>query len=187
MLRLLAAGLLLIVAACASPDPILFTLAAQPGEILHTAAGPVELRHVGLARYLDRTGIVRTPSSYRVTVTDSQRWAEPLSAMLERIIGENLAMRLPDNTVYTEPSGIFQVSPAVVEVNVQRFDPDPSGEVVLAAQASVQNPDGRGAPVSRSFRVTRQPASSTTEDAVAAMSAALGEFSDGLARLIAQR
>ncbi len=182
--RTLAVVLLLVVGACASPDPVLFTLAAMPGEVLHTRPGAVELRRISLARYLDRSGIVRNTTPYRITVTDGQRWAEPLSRMLERVLAENLASRLPDRIVYTDSSGITQRSPIVLDIDVQRFDPDPSGDVVLAVQASVA-PDGRNAATS-GFRILRHPASASTEDLVAAMSAALSELSDRLALLLSR-
>ncbi len=181
--RAFAAALLLVVGACASPDPVLFTLAAEPGNVLHTRPGAVELRRINLARYLDRNGIVRNASPYRVTVTDEQRWAEPLGRMLERVLAANLASRLPDKTVYTDSSGITQKSPIVVSIDVQRLDPDPAGDVVLVGQASIA-PDDRNAAITRSFRIVRQPASAGTENLVAAMSAAVAELSDQLAVLL---
>lgn len=181
--RAFAATLLLVVSACASPDPALFTLAEQPGKMLRTRPGAVELRRINLARYLDRSGIVRNATPYRLTVTDEQRWGEPLSRMLERVLAANLAARLPDKIVYTDSSGIRQKSPTVIDIDVQRLDPDPSGEVVLAGQASIA-PDDRNAAAARSFRIVRQPASPATEDLVAAMSAAVAELSDQLAVLL---
>ena len=185
-MRAIAAALLLVLTGCASPDPVLFTLAAEPGQAIHSPAGAIELRRIGLARYLDRSGIVRAVTPYRLTVTDEQRWAEPLSRMLERVLAENLSSRLPDKVVYTETSGIDQTSPVILAVDVQGLDLDVSGEVVLAAQASIQRPGDRGVAAARGFRITRHPASANTEGLVAAMSAALAELSDGLALLLSQ-
>ena len=64
LLLLLAA----VPAGCASPNPTLYVLAPLPGASQPGAPRMVELREIGLARYLERLQIVRSSEGYRLDV-----------------------------------------------------------------------------------------------------------------------
>jgi uncharacterized lipoprotein YmbA len=180
LLRLLP----LLPAACSSPTPELFTLAAVPGPARHIAARNVELRRIGLASYLDRPEIVRADADYRVRVADNQRWGGSLTDMLDRVFTEDLLERLPGTTVFAAAGAISSAPDLVLEVDIQRFDGDASGQVVLLAQVAVRREDARGAAHVQTLRLTAHPASPATRDYVAAMSAVLGELADRTAELL---
>jgi N-acetylglutamate synthase/N-acetylornithine aminotransferase len=72
-------------------------------------------------------------------------------------------------------------SDATVEINLQRFDVDRDGAVLLAAQIAV---DGKGM-VSRGVTITVRPADTTTQALVAAMSIATGQLADTAAGMLA--
>ena len=187
LLAALVAGLvaaLLALAGCASPPPNLFTLAAVPGPVVPTTVRSVELRRIGLAGYLDRPGIVRANVQYRLNVSDIDRWGEPLGGMLDRVFTEDLVARLPGTAVFAESGAISTTPDATVEIDVQRFDRDADGEVVLLAQVAIRR-DGRTA-TAQTLRLTRPLASDGTAELVAAMSALLGEFADRVAVLLTQ-
>jgi uncharacterized lipoprotein YmbA len=67
MIRLAFPLVLMLLIGCASPTPNLFTLAPVPGEVRPGRPAVVQLRQIGLAKYLDRPQIVRSTEDYRVT------------------------------------------------------------------------------------------------------------------------
>ena len=178
---LLPAGLL---AACSSsPEPALYTLQTKPGPVLPKGPAVVQLRDIGLARYLDRREIVRSAADYKLGVMANDWWGEPLAAMLSRIIVLGLSQRLPSSTIYPEGGAISADANAVLAVNIQRLDLDQAGNLELMAQAAVEfNRPRRTA--SRSFRILAQPPAPGVAGQVAATSDAVGELTDGLASLL---
>jgi uncharacterized lipoprotein YmbA len=175
---------LLPLAACASPDPVLFTLIAVPGTPQPGPRQVIALRRIGLAGYLDRPSIVRSAEDYRLSLAQNERWAEPLADMLGRVLAEDLTRRLPGSTVFQD-SGSITVDPQrIVELDVQRFDADASGAVVLAGQAAVREEDARGAGRTQTLRFAVTPRSTATADLVAALSTALGEAADAIAAML---
>lgn len=170
--------------ACASPEPGYFTLAAVPGTPRRGGPAQVELRRPGLAGYLDRPEIVRSSSPYSLRVTGSERWGEPLGDLIARILAEDLNARLPGSSVFTSAGSITAEADATVEMDIQRFDADPSGQVVLLAQVAVSRGRTRASAATRVVRLTVQPAGPGTASLVAAMSAALGQLADALATML---
>ncbi len=170
--------------ACASPEPAYFTLAAVPGPARRGGPAQVELRRPGLAGYLDRPEIVRSNSPYSLRVTGAERWGEPLGDLIARILAEDLNNRLPGSSVFTSAGSITAEADATVEMDIQRFDADPSGQVVLLAQVAVSRGRARASAATRVVRLTVQPAGPGTASLVAAMSAALGQLADALAAML---
>lgn len=179
----LAALACLALAGCqASPTPDLWTIAVVPGASVATRPIGIELRRVGLAGYLDRAEIVRGMSGYRLRVGDGDRWGEPLGGMVGRVLTEDLVERLPQASVFVESGAISTRPDVVVEVDIQRFDADADGGLVLLAQIAVR-PEGSMARAA-TIRLVTPVAAGTAQAQVAAMSAALGALADRVARLI---
>ncbi len=170
--------------ACASPEPTYFTLAAVPGAPRRGGPAQVELRRPGLAGYLDRPEIVRSNSPYSLRVISMERWGEPLGDLFARILAEDLNNRLPGSSVFTSAGSITAEADATVEMDIQRFDADPSGQVVLLAQVAVSRGRARASAATRVLRLLVQPAGPGTAHLVAAMSAALGQLADVLAAML---
>ncbi len=181
-----AGSLLLALCACSSPNPALYTIAPVPGTVQPGGPKVVALHQVALARYLERSQIVRSSENYRLDVMENDWWGEPLGAMLSRVLIEELGQRLPRSVVFAETGAVSASPDATVELNVQRLDKDAAGNLVLQAQASVAF-KGRGAPILRSFRFGVTPAGPGIGDEVAAISAAVGQLADGLALLLSGR
>jgi uncharacterized lipoprotein YmbA len=176
----------LLLAACSSPTPELYTLAALPGPTAHLAARGIEVHRVGLAGYLDRPSIVRSSAGFRLRLADNQRWGEPLGSMVDRVFAEDLVERLPDAAVFSESGAISTAPDLTLEVDVQRFDADADGTVVLLAQVAVRRGDARRPAEATTLRLTVIPAGPTTRDYVAAMSRVLGELADRVVGLLAE-
>ena len=177
-LILLAAAL---PAACASPNPNLYTLMPLPGPARSGAPKTIELRSVALARYLERSQIVRSSENFRLDVLGNDWWGEPLYAMLSRVLVQNLSQRLPGSTVLPENGAITPGSDTMVAVNMERLDADRGGAVILVAQASV----GQGSnTATRAFRFSVTPPSAGTPGLVSGMSTAVAQLSDGIADML---
>lgn len=185
LMATLLAGLL---AGCSSPPVDLYALASVPGAPYQNggrvAVRSVELRRVGLAGYLDRSEIVRSTAGYRLRVTDRERWGEPLGGMIGRVFAEDLLQRLPGTAVYSDTGAITARPDRVLEIEVQRFDLDPAGAVVLVAQVGVRHDDGQAA-AADTLRISVTPGGPDTPSLVGAMSAALGQLADQVARRLA--
>ncbi|MDY0885481.1 PqiC family protein [Dongia soli] len=177
-------GLTVALGGCASPSPQLYTIAPVSGAEHKAGPAVIVLQQISLARYLERQQIVRSSEGYKLDVLENDWWGEPLSAMLSRVLVEELSQRLPQSTVLGE-SGAVSVSPdATVELNILRLDQDAAGHVILQAQASINYKD-QEAPRLQSFRFSVPPSGSDVQGEVAAISVALGQLADKLAPIIA--
>lgn len=176
LLLLLAA----VPAGCASPDPALYVLAPIPGTSEAAGSRMVELRAIGLARYLERSQIVRSSESYRLDVLANEWWGEPLDAMISRVLVEELTQRLPGSTVFPENGAIGANAAVTVAVNIERMDTDATGAVLLIAQVEVR---GRSS-ATRNVRLTVTPTTAGTPGLVDAMSRGLAQLADIIATMV---
>ena len=167
-------------AACASPDPTLYVLAPIAGTTTPGAPRTVELREVGLARYLERSQIVRSSDSYRLDVLSNEWWGEPLGAMISRVLVQELTQRLVGSTVYPESGAITGEAAATVAVNIQRLDADAAGAVVLIAQVEVR---GRSV-ATRNIHLMMTTATAGTPGLVEAMSRVIAQLADAIAGMV---
>jgi uncharacterized lipoprotein YmbA len=173
-----------LLTACASPNPALYTLAPVAGTPQPGGPRIVVLREIGLARYLERSQIVRSSEGYKLAVESNNWWGEPLGAMITRILEEELSQRLPGTSVFGESGAIAAEADATVDVNIQRMDADRSGVVILAAQVAVSFTKGRRPPNTRSVRFTVPSPTPDLTGEVGAMSTALGQLADTVAAML---
>jgi len=180
---LAAFGLAAALAACTSPDPVLYTLAPASGTAQIGGPKVVLVQQIAIAHYLERSQIVRSSENYRLDVMSNDWWGEPLAAMLNRILVEELGQRLPRSTVIADNGAVTARPDATLEVNIQRLDEDGAGNVILQAQAAVRF-TGQSQPALRSFRFSVPPPAPGVPGEVAAISAALGRLADGIAPML---
>ena len=168
---------------CSSANPTLYAIAPIHGAEQQTAPRVILLQQLGLARYLERSRIVRSSDNYRLDVIENDWWGEPLSAMLSRVLVTELGQRLPRSTVISEVGAVSATADATIALNVERLDEDANGNLVLQAQAGVRF-KRRDTPVLRSFHVSVPSSSPGTPGEVAAISAAVSRLADGLAAVL---
>lgn len=187
MQRTLLLCLLLLAGCSASPSPQLFTLGTSPGPSLPTRAGGIELRRIGLAGYLDRDSIVLSAANYRLQLATDQRWAEPLGHMLDRILAEDLAQRLPHTPVFTESGAIGGNANLILEINIQRLDADADGTIVLLAQLALRRDGSKSPPRTQTLHLAKHPNAPGTEATIATMSHLLGQLADHVAEMVGEK
>jgi uncharacterized lipoprotein YmbA len=181
---LLVLGATLAVAACSSPDPKLYTIAALPGTALSGGPRVVAVHTVGIARYLQRSPIVQTSEDYRVVLRGTDWWAEPLDAMLTRVLAQDLTERLPGSTIYASAGAVTGSPEATVEVELSRLDLDATGNLLLIGQASVAFKN-QASSDTRSLHISQPPPTAGVEGQIAATSTALAQVADRLAGMLA--
>jgi uncharacterized protein len=183
---LIACVLLLSLATCSSPNPVLYTIAPVRGAEQAMAPKVILLQQIAMERYLERSQIVHSSENYKLDVMANDWWGEPLSAMLSRILVEELQQRLPNSVVISEVGAVSAAPDATITLNVQRMDEDASGNLVLLAQAGIMF-RGRSAPLLHNYRFSVAPSTPNVSGEVAAISTGVGELADGLAALLVTR
>ncbi|HET6182189.1 MAG TPA: PqiC family protein [Acetobacteraceae bacterium] len=180
----LPAALLALLGACTSPNPNLYTIAPVPGPVQHGTPKTVLVRDVVLARYLDRTHIVRSSEDYRLAVEQNDWWGEPLPAMVGRVLVQELGQRLPGAVVYGSASPVGLAPAATVDLSLDRLDEDAAGHVLVQGLAGVTFA-GSKVPLAKPFRFAVVPPAPDTAGEVAAISTGIGELADELAAALA--
>ena len=122
----------------------LFTLSPLPEPEAEQAAstsspGPVQPRGIGvgpihLPGYLDQDQIVTRISQNHVTLSDNDRWAEPLEDNIGHVLAQNLSMLLQNDRVILHPWPGQQRPTYQLEIEVLSFETDTAGTAHLAAR-----------------------------------------------------
>lgn len=186
LVPMLASVLALTAAGCATaPPPTLYVLspvapapersvAPAPGKQRVVALGPVTVPD-----YLDRTDMVRRATADRLEVSESERWAETLRAGLQRVLAADLANRLgPGFWVGGARSGQADVE---VPVDVEAFERDPEGRMVLTASWDIRPVGAERAARHMRKTWTRMPADAGTGAQVRALSANVDDLAADIA------
>jgi uncharacterized protein len=184
MYLLWVAAAALLAGCAASPSPRLFLLAAAPSRAPATAdfAGTVALKKVEIPAYLDRPQLVRLSDPYELQLSELDRWGEGTHEMVTRVLASNLGQRLPASQVFADSGTLSVPAQIVLEVDINRFDAEPSGAVVLAGQWVVRHGEALRGIDAATVRV--EGTSAAPSALVAAMSEALGGFADHIAASI---
>jgi uncharacterized lipoprotein YmbA len=181
-----AIAAMLVLAGCGSSPPTRFyTLAAAPAEASSPVAvpgTPIRVAAVTVPAELDRPQIVRREDATRLDIATLDRWAAPLEDQIRRVLSEDLSARLPGGVIApTAPS--VPAGTRSVTLDIDRFDADRSGHVVLAGEWALVV-DNR-ALMRQAETIELDAAGTEAADAPAAMSRALGRLADRIAARLA--
>jgi uncharacterized protein len=187
MMRWLVLGLAALLSACgSSPKTQFYTLDPVPPQAPMQAAVPVavQVAAVHIPPALDRQEMVRETAPHHLDVSDQNRWGGALDDMIQRVLTQDLAQRLPPNAV------VLPHEPApprhdVIAVDILQFDEDASGAVVFDGSWSLTASDSGKPLASRHLRLSARAEPNSYGDQVAAMSRVLGELSDKIAHELA--
>jgi uncharacterized lipoprotein YmbA len=178
--------LAVMLTACGTSPPVRY-FSLEPAAVSATVDEPgarvVGLGPLRVPDYLKRSQIVTRGSGSEIKVNDYARWAEPVDKAMHRVLAANVDRQLEGVIVVAYP--YLETVPVdyIVLGQVDRFDGDSAGSVVLEVQWSVQN-DQRKALISPQ-RVRYETRASDPDDPEAitrAMNQALARFSDDIAR-----
>jgi uncharacterized lipoprotein YmbA len=175
----------LTLSACASTPPSYYRLAAIPGAVQQGRPASIGVRSVGIPGYLDQTGIVSVSGAYQFDTYANELWAEPLAGMLQAVLVQDLAQILPSSTVLASGGAIEAPADILIETNIQKFDPDPSGNMVLLAQVAIKAGKSRKLLVTKTLTLSTVATPGVT-GTVAAMSQLWAQAAEQVAVLVVQ-
>jgi uncharacterized protein len=174
------------------PDPSrFFTLSAlpqsEPNPAKRPAASPGISLGVGpvtLPGYLDRQEIVVRIAQNQLTLSENDRWAEPLEENVARVLSQNIAVLLRAERINAYPWPIDRKPVYQVEIEVLRFESDADHQAQLSTRWVVRNTSRKDAIRYHETRLSRPAQSRSTEASVAALSEALADLSREIAAAI---
>jgi uncharacterized lipoprotein YmbA len=179
---LLTLTLALSLAACgSSPNPVYYSLTAQPGETFSSKPLVIKVQRPGLDATLDKPELVRKEGSAHTQYDGADTWSEPLGNMIERVVAENLQQRLPGSTVITESGDIAAHPDYLVAIEVRQFGIDGNAQAVMEVVLSINKPDAFGKP--QPVRLTQATGNSTNAQ-IQTLSSLLAVLSNQIARTI---
>ena len=190
---LLGAFVLLMFSACSSSPPVRYfslnpidaDFTQDPDDAVMLGLGPIRMPD-----YLNRSQIVWRGANAQMQVDEFSRWTEPLSTSLLRVVSTDVDRLLDSVVVVVFPYETFvrdQVDYRLVG-DVNRFDADSSGRIVLEVQWGIADVDGA---VIVSVRRNRYVAQATLAQdpgaVVVAMNDVLAQFSNDIANKLKEK
>ncbi|MFO1047220.1 MAG: PqiC family protein [Geminicoccaceae bacterium] len=181
---------LLALAACGASEPTRFYLLSPEQAASSVAlAGPVVfVDQATVAPYLDRAQLVSRVAPDQVAFSDVRTWAEPPTSMITRYLVDELGNRFGPARVLETPARRDLAPDFRLAIDVQRFDGDQAGRMVLDARWTLlAGSDERFVATGRE-RIAEPAADPASWDArVAALGRALAVLGGRLGDAIAAR
>lgn len=161
-------------------EPVAQQSAAKSSSTKLLAVGPLHLPD-----YLDRPQLVTRSESVEISINDFQRWAEPLESALPRVIAANLGALGNGLAALDHRHDSFLQFDYRLLGNIQQFDVDESGRVVLLVRWWLQDDQGKTLIPSTAGRYQAEVQQlGDTVSSVEAMSQVLELFSRDIAQAL---
>lgn len=186
----LSKWLLVLLACCGcgtSPETAYYALASARGTVRQASLGTIEVRRPSIPGYLDRSAILARWDGHRMQLSPNAAWGEPISAMIGRVLAEDLGERLRGTIVFSAAPSVSIQASAVVELAIWKFDLDREGSLQLNGLVSVRSADGLVPQSTRAFALQARAPTSETGAVVGTMSSLLGQLADEIASTLVAR
>ncbi|MBM9538756.1 PqiC family protein [Desulfobulbus alkaliphilus] len=154
-----------------------YLLSSQPLPQLAERDGLVGVLPVRVPDYLDRPQIVTRTGKNTLDLNEFNRWAEPLRMNITSVLVQNLSHLLGTDAIINTNQNFGHPLRFQVGVEVQRFDGELGGTVILSGRWSIHSDDRKQTVVGRGFSFHEQTRSASYEDYVVALSQAIDELS----------
>ncbi len=142
----------------------------------------VGIDRVQVARYLDRPQIItQTLGSLEISLSETNRWIEPLSNLVQRILSEDLANALPNAPVKMKTQGREDFS-YVLSVDIIKMDTVFGEKASLEAWFLIQDRSGKVIARKKASEVV--PVGTSFDDMAKAQSDLIGRLAVQIAREI---
>lgn len=145
---------------------------------------PIGIGPLKIPGYLDREQIVTRVSANRYQVAENDRWAEPIEENIQRVIVQNLTGLMPSAEFVDYPWRANERPKYQVQIELLRFEANGAASAECIARWSVRDTATKKVLAGKESRLSQSVNPSSTDAAVAALSAALGEFSRELAQAL---
>jgi uncharacterized protein len=170
------------------PDPSRFFTLTPLAETEAATSNPSETQPLFLGvgpvkfpSYLDRDELVTRITQNRFSISEHDRWIEPLEENFTRVLAQNLSALLRSDRIIWYPWQSTQRPSYQVEIEVVRFEPNAAQDVQLSAHWAVIDSSSKQLLSVKESRLIRQTKAKSSEASVAALSEALGDFSREIA------
>ncbi len=111
-------------------------------QVVSTKRLNIGVGSVELPDYLDRNQIVVFDALHpTMTITETERWGEPLETMIQRVIASDMSAYLPKSDIKIK-SSLTERFPLIVEIEITKFDWIKDKQAVLEAWWYLKNGDG---------------------------------------------
>ena len=89
-----------------SADPNFYTLSPTSEKVISDKNITIGINRVRIARHLDRPQIItQSLKTSQITVSEMNRWIEPLSDLIARTLTTDMSKALPNSTIKTRSIG----------------------------------------------------------------------------------
>jgi hypothetical protein len=137
---MIAAALLAVAGCGTTPPPTFYQLEETAGTQLSglergiaVGVGPINV-----ASYLDRPQIVIRGAGHQLELSEFNRWVEPLTDSISRVIIINLSNSLESTRVYKVPRRNKTIPLEFrIEIDIARFDGELGGDALLVARWTI--------------------------------------------------
>lgn len=186
-MKALALALPLILSACSilkpvEDDPVRHLLDSPISARIPTSATPaVAIARPSLPPYLERSELVTRTGDGQLEIHEKDLWSEPLDAGISRVMADNLRRITGSTNIQASDSFITRDYSSLLEIRIERFDPEPDGSLLLQCTWKLQ-PIGGGDVSPKAFRTT-VPVAVASNPASGKMSGRIKAMNEALARL----
>lgn len=189
---LLIVGLILALSACgSSPKTNFYVLNAQQSlanlSEKNLEGVGVGLWSVNLPAVLDRPEIVTRSGQYQIELADFHQWLGGLDNNVTRLIASELGRRLKTDRVVISPWSSYRKNDYQVKLNIDHFDGELGGEMVLSGVWSLLNAEGNKELTREAFTYKTKASDKNYSDMVAALSNLIVQLSEQIANVISSR
>ncbi|HUO91666.1 MAG TPA: PqiC family protein [Rhizomicrobium sp.] len=161
-----------------SPKTEFFALTAVAGSpAQRMAVKPIQVVSVHIPADLDRQEMVWRGQGQSLTVSDQNRWGAPLDEMIERVLTEDLASRLPRGSVVLPQQAAPQDSRTLV-LDILEFEDDGNGKVVFDGSWSLTSRGASSPEAGETLKLSAPAKSGDAASEAQAMSTIVGQLAD---------
>ncbi|MGB9153402.1 MAG: ABC-type transport auxiliary lipoprotein family protein [Alphaproteobacteria bacterium] len=122
-----------------SPEPDYFSLAPVPGTPSPDIAVVIKIHRPTMPGYLDRLDFIRQDGDYQLLIDNTDNWVDPLDEMFAHTLTADLQQRLPASMVVAEDAASPPNIRLTIDMNIQRFNQENSGDVVLQGELIISD------------------------------------------------
>lgn len=159
-------------------------IAPVSGPVMRGNGGKIGIRSIGLPRAMSQTSVPEPGGPYAANTFPNDLWGAPLTEMLQIVMVENLAQRLPNDIVLADGDAIGEEPDRLIEIQILEFTVNAMGTISLSAQFA-----SRPA-TSQTWKFQNYQSSAmagqTLETIVATMSNLWGEAANFLANMLSK-
>ncbi len=185
--KIILLGLAATLTGCAATPTQYLSLAPESAST-HSASSslqgrglPVLVAHVQMPADIDRLYLTTRSGKHRMQVAGHVRWVAPLGGMAQKVLAQDIAAQLPEETVLMPGDPLPDGPYLQVTVNVQNFVPSSNGQVILNADWFIHRMPTNVLAAQGRNQLLQNADPSSPADQAAAMSQLLGKLAQILA------